>query len=94
MKINSLIPLYQFIFIFSNGENSTCLLQKLDSAHVKVRRLNQPSTQIRSADEKFDVERKLNYEAEKVKIIVCQPTENCNFDNSYYSTCINDIRGQ
>ena len=24
---------------------------------------------------------------------VCQPTENSDFDNSYYSTCINDIRG-
>ena len=32
-KMNRFIPLYQFIFIFSRGENSTCLLQKLDSAH-------------------------------------------------------------
>ena len=46
MKINSFKPLFQFIFIFSSRENSTCLLQKLGSAHVKVRRLNQRSNLI------------------------------------------------
>ena len=33
--MNRFIPLYQFIFIFSIGENSTCLPQKLAPAHVK-----------------------------------------------------------
>ena len=33
--MNRFIPLYQFIFIFSSGENSTSLLQKLGPAHVK-----------------------------------------------------------
>ena len=35
MRMNRFIPLYHFIFIFSNGENSSCLLQKLGLAHAK-----------------------------------------------------------